>query len=77
MAHVINTSVNHRKNGWLVDVKYSDGKRKQLSNKKWTKKEAVARELAIQMLDSSMPRAGAEGLYILQQGFNDADKYVW
>ena len=77
MAHVINTSVNHRKNGWVVDVKYSDGKRKQLSNKKWTKKEAVAKELAIQMLDSSMPRAGAEGLYVLQQGFNDADKYVW
>jgi len=77
MAHVINTSVTRRKIGWVVDVKYSDGKRKQLSNKKWTKKEAIARELAIQMLDSSMPGAGAEGLYTLKQGFNDAVKYVW
>tara|TARA_R100000655_G_scaffold66280_1_gene104775 strand:- start:460 stop:1497 length:1038 start_codon:yes stop_codon:yes gene_type:complete len=77
MAHVIDTSVTHRKIGWVVDVKYSDGKRKQLTSKKWTKKEAIARELAIQMLDSSMPGAGAEGLYTLQQGFNDAVRYVW
>ena len=77
MAYVINTSVTRRKIGWVVDVKYSDGKRKQLSNKKWTKKEAIAKELSIQMLDSSMPRAGSEGVYILQQGFNDAVKYVW
>jgi len=77
MAHVIDTSVTLRKIGWVVDVRYSDGKRKQLTSKKWTKKEAIARELAIQMLDSSMPGAGAEGLYTLQQGFNDAVKYVW
>ena len=53
MAKIKSTSVTQTKRGWTLNVVYDNGKRSTIRKKNWTKQDAVAKELELQMLDEA------------------------
>ena len=74
MSDVISANISQRKTGWVVNVTYDNGKRKQLSAN--SKKEAALRA-AEAMAGTQQVKVPVLSQYTIKQAFEDAWEYQW